>query len=77
MKKELNPMLQAVFEAVWLYSLIMWVYIAIENLLYPIAVLTQPLSVYIPIKQNLLAVTAFFVSFVSFLLWRYLKSLQR
>ena len=31
------------------------------------------LSIYVPIPQNLLAILAFPVSFVSFIIWEYLK----
>ncbi|MCL5009616.1 MAG: hypothetical protein M1433_01380 [Candidatus Parvarchaeota archaeon] len=77
MKKELSIKLQVLSEAIWVYTLIIWVYIAIENLFYPNAVLSEALSVYVPIKQNLLAVTSFFVSFVFFILWKYLKATQK
>lgn len=65
-KKELR----AVFEALFIYFLLIWVYIGIENLLYPAAVANTNLSVYVPIPQNLLAVVSFILSFVFFVLWK-------
>ncbi|MCL4406846.1 MAG: hypothetical protein M1573_02440 [Candidatus Parvarchaeota archaeon] len=65
-KKELR----AIFEGLFIYLLLIWVYIGIENLLYPAAVANTNLSVYVPIPQNLLAVVSFVLSFVFFVLWK-------
>ena len=65
-KKELR----AIFEGLFIYLLLTWVYIGIENLLYPAAVANTNLSVYVPIPQNLLAVVSFVLSFVFFVLWK-------
>ncbi len=65
-KKELR----AIFEGLFIYLLLIWVYIGIENLLYPAAVANTNLSVYVPIPQNLLAVVSFILSFVFFVLWK-------
>ncbi|MCL5016864.1 MAG: hypothetical protein M1441_01850 [Candidatus Parvarchaeota archaeon] len=62
--------LSTVFEALWIYLIFIWVYIGIENLLYPAAVANTNLSVYVPIPQNLLAVASFALSFVFFILWK-------
>ena len=61
-----------VFRALWLYSLIVWVYIAVENLIYPAAVYSSNFSYYIPVKTNLLGIIAFAASFVFYLLSRLL-----
>jgi hypothetical protein len=73
MKREYEHILMVLFEALWLYFLLVWVYIAIENLLYPAQVATSNLAAYFPVPQNLLAVLSFALSFVFFFLWRYLK----
>ena len=65
-KKELR----AIFEGLFIYLLLIWVYIGIENLFYPAAVANTNLSVYVPIPQNLLAVVSFILSFVFFVLWK-------
>ncbi|MGC8516336.1 MAG: hypothetical protein ACP5MT_00345 [Candidatus Acidifodinimicrobium sp.] len=70
-------LLSDVFEGLWLYTLLVWVYIAIENLVYPAAVFNSVLSVYFPVKQNLLAISSFVLSFVFFVVWRYLKSFSQ
>ena len=72
----LNNFLSVLFEGLWLYTLLVWVYIAIENLMYPAAVFNSVLSVYFPVKQNLLAISSFILSFVFFVAWRYLRSLN-
>ncbi len=71
MKKETKRTLAVLFKGIWLYSLLIWGYIAVENLFYPSAVATQALSIYIPIKQNLLAIWSFVVSLAAFILWSY------
>ncbi len=74
--KRIN-LLSDVFEGLWFYTLLVWVYIAIENLVYPAAVFNSVLSVYFPVKQNLLAISSFVLSFIFFVVWRYLKSLSQ
>ena len=71
--KRIN-LLSDVFEGLWFYTLLVWVYIAIENLVYPATVFNSVLSVYFPVKQNLLAISSFVLSFIFFVVWRYLKS---
>lgn len=66
--------LPILFEGLWLYTFLTWAYIAVENLIYPAAVFSSALSVYVPIRQNLLAVASFVLSFVFFVLWRYLRT---
>ena len=73
MKKTLKRNLAIVSEAIWIWSLLVWGYISAENLVNPVAVATQPLAEYVPIKQNILVLAAFVVAFVFFILWRYLK----
>ncbi|MCW1293837.1 MAG: hypothetical protein OH316_00735 [Candidatus Parvarchaeota archaeon] len=72
-----HRILYVLFEGLWLYTLLTWVYIAIENLIYPAAVFNSVLSVYVPIKQNLLAIVSFILSFVFFILWRYYRTLPK
>ena len=60
------------FKALWIYSLILWGFIVVFFFAYPSQQYDQ-LSIYVPIPQNLLAIVAFPVSFVSFIVWEYLK----
>jgi hypothetical protein len=62
----------AFFKGLWIYSLILWAFIVVFFFVYPADQLDQ-LSIYIRIPQNLLAVIAFPVSFVSFIIWEYLR----
>ncbi len=61
----------AFFEGLWIYSLILWAWIAVNYYIYP-EFQTGPLTLYLPVPQNLVATIAFPVSFVSFVIWRYL-----
>ncbi len=72
-----RKLLTVLFEALWLYFLIAWAYIAIENFIYPVQVATTPLAEYFPVQQNLLVIIAFPVSFLFFILWRYFKETER
>ncbi len=77
MKRDRRHLLSVLFEALWLYFLLIWVYIAVENLIFPNQVATTNLAVYFPVPQNLLVIVAFAASFVSFLLWRYIKEARQ
>lgn len=57
-----------VLKAIWIYSTIIWLYIAIENLVYPAEVYGSNFSLYIPIKTDLLGIISFAVSFVFYIL---------
>jgi hypothetical protein len=61
---------KVVFRAVWLYLTALWVYIAVENLVYPALVYNTDFSYYIPIKTDLLGVLSFIFSFVFYILSR-------
>ncbi len=74
MKRKDDKALKVLFEAIWLYSTVIWVYIAIENLVYPYMVYSSDFSYYIPIKTDLLALISFVISFISFLFWRFYTS---
>lgn len=76
MKKQYKHLLAVLSEALWLYFLLTWLYIAIENLIYPVQVATTPLAAYFPVPQNLLVVVSFAASFVFFVIWRYLKEAE-
>jgi hypothetical protein len=60
------------FLGVWVYSLILWGWIGLNFYIDP-KLQTGPLSLYIRIPQNLIAVIAFPVSFIAFVLWSYLR----
>ncbi len=77
MKRDDRHLLTVLFEALWLYFLLVWGYIAVENLVYPTQVATTDLAVYFPVPQNLLVIVSFTASFVFFILWRYLKEAKQ
>ena len=60
------------FMGLWLYSLVLWGWIAVNYYLLP-AYQYGPLSIYIPIPQNLVADIAFPISFICFVVWVYLR----
>lgn len=60
------------FLGLWVYSLILWGWIALNYYLLPDQQ-TGPLTLYIRIPQNLVATIAFPVSFVGLVLWSYLR----
>jgi len=61
-----------VLKGVTIYSLLLWVYIVLT-------VIARPqwqyfnLSIYVPIRENILAVVTFAVSFLCFVGWQYLE----
>jgi uncharacterized membrane protein len=57
-----------VLKAIWVYSTIIWLYIAIENLVYPAEVYGSNFSLYIPIRTDLLGIISFAASFVFYIL---------
>lgn len=73
MKKTHNTLYVSVFEGIWFYAFIVWLYIAIENLIYPSLVFNSNFSSYIPIKTNLLGIIAFVISFIFYVLWRFYR----
>jgi hypothetical protein len=48
-------------------------YIVADNLIYNFAHQYMPLSNYVPIPEDLVAVSAFVISFVCFIGWDYLR----
>jgi hypothetical protein len=62
----------SLFMGLWLYSLILWGWIALNYYLLPVYQY-GPLSIYVPIPQNLVADIAFPVSFICFVVWIYLR----
>ncbi len=60
----------ALLEGIWVYGMLVWGYISIQNLISPDIVYSQNLSVYIPIKENILVIAAFIVSLVAFIIWK-------
>lgn len=65
----------AFFKGVWIYSLILWGYIVADLFAFP-QYQYSAISRYISIPQNLIADIAFPVSFVSFVLWDYLRKTE-
>jgi hypothetical protein len=68
MAKPKKYRINLLFKALWMYSTLIWAYIAIENLVYPAVVYSSNFSYYIPIKTNFLGILAFCASFVFFIL---------
>ena len=60
------------FLGLWIYSFVLWLYIVAALFRFPPSQF-EPLSMYVPIRSDLLAVIAFPISFVSFVLWDYLR----
>lgn len=61
------------FLGLWMYSLIVWGWIGLNYYVYP-KYQFEAISIYIPIPQNLLADAMFPVSFLSFVIWHYLRN---
>ena len=72
MKKYIHA-LKSVSEALWIYLLLVWAYISVENLITPATVANDVFAVYFPVKQNILVLVSFALSFVFFVIWRYLS----
>ncbi len=66
-------LLSAFLLGISIYSLIMWAYIVIDSFLFP-PYQYLPISMYIPIPQNIIADVAFPLSFVCFVYWAYLRA---
>lgn len=64
--------LSVLFFGLWIYALLLWGWIALNYYLLPVYQYS-PLSIYVPIPQNLIADMAFPASFLLFVLWRYLR----
>jgi hypothetical protein len=56
----------------WIYLLILWAYIVADSFIFP-PYQYLPISNYIPIRENIIADLAFPLSFICFVLWKYLK----
>jgi hypothetical protein len=68
----LRGFVAAFFLGLWIYSLILWGWVALNFYLMP-NLQYDALSVYIPIKRDLVADIAFPVSFIGFVFWSYLR----
>jgi hypothetical protein len=64
--------MRALFLGLWVYLLIIWVYIVVDSFLFP-QYQYMSISIYVPIRQNMLADAAFPLSFVFFVVWAYLR----
>jgi hypothetical protein len=67
-----SKLIVSLLKGVWIYSLILWLYIVVDNLIYNFAHQYDPLSNYVPIPEDLLALLAFAASFLCYLGWDYL-----
>ena len=61
-----------VLKGVTIYSLLLWAYIVFSVIVHPQWQYFD-LSIYVPIRENFLAVFSFAVSFLSFMGWQYLE----
>jgi len=70
-----NRFVLPLLKGLWIYSLILWAYIAVDRFIFP-QFQFDNLSLYVPIPEDLIAVIAFPVSFLAFVAWEYLRSHQ-
>ena len=61
-------------KGIWIYTLILWIYIVGDMFAFP-QYQYGAISRFVPIPQNLIAVIAFPVSFLTFVVWEYLRNL--
>ena len=75
--KELRALLKKLvvpfLKGLWIYSLILWTYIVADMFVFP-QYQYSAISRLVPIPQNLIAVVAFPISFLSFVLWELKRS---
>ena len=71
MEPRRRELVLATLQGLWIYLLVMWAYIVADKWLFP-EYQFMAISVYVPLPQNLLADVAFPMSFVCFVLWKYL-----
>ena len=64
--------LTSLFLGLWLYSLALWGWVAVNYYLLPQYQFSS-LSIYVAIPNDLVAVVAFPLSFVFFVIWDYLR----
>lgn len=57
---------------IWIYSLLVWIWVGVNYYVFP-RYQFEAISIYVPIPQNLLADVMFPVSFLSFVIWAYLR----
>ncbi|HUI01151.1 MAG TPA: hypothetical protein VLX56_05935 [Nitrososphaerales archaeon] len=73
MEPRRRELVLAALQGLWIYLLILWGYIVADSWLFP-QYQYMAISVYVPLRQNMLADIAFPLSLVCFVLWRYLGS---
>jgi hypothetical protein len=64
---------KAFFKGIWIYALLVWLYIIVVINIYPYEV-NWPFSTLVPIRQDYVAVVAFALSGICFIIWEYLRS---
>lgn len=75
-KKDKNVLRLSFLKGVWIYCLILWGYIVADMFAFP-QYQALGISKLIPIPQNLIADFAFPISFLSFVAWDYLRSIEK
>jgi hypothetical protein len=67
-----RPLLSALLKGLWIYSLIVWLFVVASFFIFPQYQYDQ-ISIYIPIPQDVIADISLPISFVSFIVWEYLR----
>ena len=62
----------SLLKGLWIDLLIMWLDIVADMFVFP-QYQFGPISIYVPIPQDLIAVVAFPASFLAFVAWEYLR----
>jgi hypothetical protein len=62
----------ALLHGLWIYMLVLWGYIVVDMFVFP-QYQFLGISAWIPIPQNIIADIAFPLSFVCFVVWRYMR----
>ena len=74
MKTQRGPptFLIALFKGIWIYSLIVWLFAIASFFIFP-QYQYDSISIYIPIPQDVVADVSLPISFVTFVVWEYLR----
>lgn len=72
MQTSSRTFLTALCKAIWIYSLIVWIFTVASFFIFPQYQYDQ-ISIYIPIPQDVIADASLPVSFIFFTVWEYLR----
>lgn len=65
----------ALFKGIWIYSLVVWLFVVASFFIFPQYQYDQ-ISIYIPIPQDVIGVVSLPISFVSFVVWEYMRKIH-